>query len=74
MLRGFFILCLTGFAIVATKKMLPDSFLGQVSLTGVCLAGFGLTIWKYVLDDLDRGSILTLMNPFRNATGARTPT
>jgi O-antigen/teichoic acid export membrane protein len=71
MLRGVFILCVTGLAIVATKKTLPDSFLAEVSLTGVWLAGFGLTIWRYVLDDLDRGSILTLMNPLRNAMRAR---
>jgi O-antigen/teichoic acid export membrane protein len=71
MLRGFFIVGVTGLAIVATKKMLPDSFVGQVSLTGLWLAGFGLAIWRYVLDDLDRGSILTVINPFRNAKRSR---
>lgn len=70
MLRGLLILCVTGLAIIATKKVLHGSFLAEASLSGVWLAGFALAIWKYVLDDLDRGSILTLVNPLRNAMKA----
>ncbi len=67
MLRALIILCVTGLALIATKRMLHDSFIAEVCLSAVWLAGFALAIWKYVLDELDRQSILTLVNPLRDA-------
>jgi hypothetical protein len=46
---------------------LHNSFPVEIGLTGVWLAGFALAIWKYVFDDSDRGSVLTLFDPMRNA-------
>jgi O-antigen/teichoic acid export membrane protein len=71
MLKGLAVLLLTGLAMVATKKALPNSLLAEIALSGVWLAGFALSIWRYVLDNLDRESILSLVNPVRNALRAR---
>jgi O-antigen/teichoic acid export membrane protein len=67
MLRGLVALCVIALAMIAAKRALPGSFLAAASLSGVWLVGFALTIWRYVLDDLDRGSILSLVNPLWNA-------
>jgi len=68
MLTGFFILCVTGLAIAITQRMLQNSLLAQVGVSAVWLTAFALANWKYVLDDLDRGSILNLLNPLRTTT------
>jgi hypothetical protein len=71
MLKGLVVLFVTGLAMVATKRVLPNSLLAEATLSAVWLTGFALSIWRYVLDDLDRESILTLVNPLRNAVRSR---
>jgi O-antigen/teichoic acid export membrane protein len=66
MLTGFVILGVTALAVVATQRMLQHSSPMQICMAAVWLAGLALANWKLVLDDLDRGSILTLLNPLRS--------
>src|SRR5258708_1611573 len=67
MMRGFTAVCALGLVMIVTKMALRNFFPLDICLTGVWLAGFALTIWKYVFDDSDRGSLLTLFDPMRNA-------
>jgi O-antigen/teichoic acid export membrane protein len=67
MMRGLRALCVLGLVMIVTKMALRNSFPVEIGLTGVWLAGFALAIWKYVFDDSDRGSVLTLFDPMRNA-------
>jgi O-antigen/teichoic acid export membrane protein len=71
MQRGFAALCALGLAMVGTKMTLHDSIKTEICLATVFLTGFVLVSWKYVLDDSDRGSVVTLFGPLWNAVRDR---
>jgi hypothetical protein len=73
-LRGLTALGILGLAMLGTKMALQNSPQMVICLTGICLVVFVLAIWKYVFDDSDRRSILTLINPLRNAAKNRSVT
>ncbi|HYT23453.1 MAG TPA: flippase [Candidatus Polarisedimenticolia bacterium] len=72
-LRGLAALSTLGLALLGTKMALQNSLQIVICLTGLWLVVFALAIWKYVFDDADRKSILTLIDPLRNAVKAGVP-
>jgi O-antigen/teichoic acid export membrane protein len=70
-LRALAALCLLGLAMLGTKRVLQNSFQMVIYITGIWLVVFALAIWKYVFDDSDRRSILTLIDPLRGAAKGR---
>lgn len=66
-LRGLAALGVLGVALFGTKMALRNSLQMVICLTGIWLVVFALSIWKYVFDDSDRKSILTLIDPLRAA-------
>jgi O-antigen/teichoic acid export membrane protein len=72
MLRAFGILLFTGAAMAVTKTMTDGWLLGQASIVAVLLIIFAAGIWFSVLDDLDRQSIRSIVNPVFNAFRSRT--
>jgi O-antigen/teichoic acid export membrane protein len=73
-LRGLTALCLLGLAMIGTKMVLQSSLQMEIYLTGMWLVVFALAIWKYVFDDSDRRSILTLIDPLRGTAKSRSAT
>jgi O-antigen/teichoic acid export membrane protein len=73
-LRGLTALGILGLAMLGTKMVLQNSLQLVICLTGIWLVVFALAIWKYVFDDSDRRSILTLIGPLRNAAKNRSAT
>jgi O-antigen/teichoic acid export membrane protein len=73
-LRGLTALGILGLAMLGTKMALRNSPEMVICLTGVWLVVFVLAIWKHVFDDSDRRSILTLIDPLRNAAKNRSAT
>lgn len=73
MVRGLTALCVLGLAIFGTRMGLQSSPQVEICLTALCLFVFALAIWKYVFDDSDRGALLTLIDPLRNAVKAGMP-
>jgi O-antigen/teichoic acid export membrane protein len=71
MLLGLLMLCVTALAIVASQRVLSASLPAQICLTAVWLTGLALADWKYVLDELDRASVLSLFNPLRGTMRGR---
>lgn len=67
MLRSLVALCAMGLTMIATKMALHSFVVIEICVSCIWLAAFALTIWKYVLDDSDRGSVLALASPIRNA-------
>jgi O-antigen/teichoic acid export membrane protein len=63
-LRALTALSILGLAILGTKVALQNSLQMVLCLTGVWLVVFMLAIWKYVFDDSDRRSILTLVSHY----------
>jgi O-antigen/teichoic acid export membrane protein len=62
-------LCAAGVAIYTTDFFLRDTLLVDVIVCAVWLAGFALTVWKWVLDGADRASALSVMAPLRGVFG-----
>jgi O-antigen/teichoic acid export membrane protein len=54
-----------GAAAYVTNLFLRDAIWVDVSLCAVWIAGFALTVWKWVLDAADRSSALAVMGPLR---------
>jgi O-antigen/teichoic acid export membrane protein len=73
-LRGLTALCILGLVMLGTKMALQNSLQMVVCLTGFWLVAFALAIWKYVFDDSDRRSVLTLIDPLRDAAKNRSAT
>jgi O-antigen/teichoic acid export membrane protein len=67
MLIGLLALCSLGAAMIGTNMALRDSIVMAASLNCVWLAAFALAVWKYVFDDSDRWSVMTLLSPLLNA-------
>ena len=55
-----------GLAMICTRAILPGSPLAAISICSVWVAAFALTVWKYVLDDMERGGMMILINRLRN--------
>jgi O-antigen/teichoic acid export membrane protein len=72
-LRGLAALCILGLAMLGTKIALQNSLRMVIGLTGIWLVVFALAIWKYVFDDSDRRSILTLIDPLGSLRNAGLP-
>ncbi len=72
-LRGLAALCILGLAMLGTKIALQNSLQMVIGLTGIWLVVFALAIWKYVFDDSDRRSILTLIDPLGSLRNAAVP-
>jgi len=70
-LRGLTALSILGLALLGTKMALQNSLQTVICLTGIWLVVFAVAIWKYVFDDSDRKSILTLVDPLRAAAKSR---
>jgi O-antigen/teichoic acid export membrane protein len=73
-LRWLTALCILGLAMLGTKMALQDSLRMEICVTSVCLMVFALSIWKYVFDDSDRRSIVTLIDPLWGAAKNRSAT
>jgi O-antigen/teichoic acid export membrane protein len=73
-LRGLTALCILGLAMLGTKMALQSSLQMEICLTGIWLVVFALVIWKYVFDDSERRSVLTLIDPLRGAAKNRSAT
>jgi uncharacterized membrane protein (Fun14 family) len=58
-----------GVAAYVTNLFLRDAIWVDVSLCAVWIAGFALTVWKWVLDAADRSSALAVMGPLRGMFG-----
>jgi len=58
-----------GAAAYVTNLFLRDAIWVDVSLCAVWMAGFALTVWKWVLDAADRSSALAVMGPLRGLFG-----
>jgi O-antigen/teichoic acid export membrane protein len=69
-LRGLAALAFLGLAMLGTKIALQKSIRIVICLTCVWLGAFAVAIWRYVFDDSDRLSILTLVGPLRSASKA----
>ena len=65
-LRGGMALSILGLALLGTKMVLQNYLQIVVCLTCIWLVVFALAIWKYVFDDSDRRSILSLIDLLRN--------
>ena len=70
-LRAVAALCILGLTMQTTKAALQGSPQMLICLTCIWLVMFALAIWKYVFDDSDRTSILSLIDPLRNAVKSR---
>jgi O-antigen/teichoic acid export membrane protein len=72
-LRSLAALCILGLAMLGTKIALQNSLQMVIGLTGIWLVVFALAIWKYVFDDSDRRSMLTLIDPLGSLRKAGVP-
>ncbi len=67
LLRGIAAISGLGLTMLATRLALQNSLWAEIFLTVIWLVVFALASWKYVFDDSDRLSLLTLVNPLRQA-------
>src|SRR5882762_7073590 len=58
-----------GVAAYVTNLFLRDAIWVDVSLCALWMAGFALTVWKWVLNAADRSSALAVMGPLRGMFG-----
>lgn len=61
-------LCAAGLGICGTQSFLHSNgnILAGAGICGVWLLGFGLAVWKWVLDGADRTSALAILAPLRS--------
>jgi O-antigen/teichoic acid export membrane protein len=59
----------TAVATCTTDFFFHQAIIVDVSLCGIWIAGFGLTVWKWVFDETDRVSALAAVAPFRAMLG-----
>jgi O-antigen/teichoic acid export membrane protein len=71
MLMCIVALSLMGALIVVAKIRFPISLTFQVAVSAVAAMGFSVGIWKYVLDESDRVSFLSLLNVRRGPNQSR---
>lgn len=66
-LKSLVALCALALAILGTKIALHSSILLEACLSTIWMAAFAFAVWKYIFDNSDRGSVLAILNGFRNA-------
>lgn len=66
---GFAMLLAMGAASYATNVVLRGLLVADVGVCAVWMAGFGIAVWKWVLDRNDRESALGVLAPLRTAFG-----
>jgi O-antigen/teichoic acid export membrane protein len=65
--RSVLALVALGIAMMGTKMAFGSSLRAEIIVSTLWLLVFAIGTWKYVFDDSDRISILSLIDPFRNA-------
>ena len=63
--RGTAMLGIMAIALIATKMVLGLSLPVECGVVVLGLACFGLSGWRYILDDTDREALIALMRPLR---------
>ena len=66
-MNALWALVILGAMVFGIRFVLHNSLGIQVLATAMWLVAFIFAIWKYVFDDSDRGSILSLVDPLRNS-------
>lgn len=66
---AFVALCLLASGIYVTDIFLRGRNLLEIAVCGIWLFGFGLIVWKWVLDGSDRASALAVLGLLRNTFG-----
>jgi len=71
MMSGLAALGAMGTAVVATVRLLRDSFFASASVSTFWIGTFALIVWKYVLEEGERASVVAIVSPRRNAIKSR---
>jgi hypothetical protein len=69
MWTAFGALSVMGAAIYVTDFFLRDIVVVDGAICAIWMAGFAVTVWKWVLDGADRASIRGVVEPLRSLLG-----
>jgi O-antigen/teichoic acid export membrane protein len=56
----------TAVAAYLTNVFLRGAIFAEVGMCALCVTGFGLAVWRWVLDSVDRSSALAVLAPLRS--------